>query len=119
MQRRKFFKLSSTGADALTFGVCCKSEGSEKMPGASQVMADFKEPDYRQKIKTDFTSFKPKQSSYNVKLALMAAGSSGAKQILAASNSGENKLIKYVCDVDEEIGGRLKYRPGFEIPVEV
>ncbi len=106
MQRRKFFKLSSTGADALTFGASCKSEGGEKMPGASQVPADLKVPDYRQKIKTAFTSVKPKPASDKVILALIGAGSWGTNLILEAANSGENILIKYVCDVDDDRGGR-------------
>ncbi len=39
-------------------------------------------------------------------LALIGAGSWGTNLILEAANSGENILIKYVCDVDDTRGGR-------------
>jgi predicted dehydrogenase len=76
------------------------------MTGESADPQDLVAPDYRQKIKTEFTQVKPKPASDKVILALIGAGSWGTNLILEAANSGENIRIKYVCDVDDTRGGR-------------
>ena len=106
MKRRKFFTLSAGGAAALTLGASCKTGDGEKMTGESAEPQGLVVPDYRQKIKTEFTQVKPKPASDRVVLALIGAGSWGTNLILEAANAGENILIKYVCDVDDDRGGR-------------
>jgi predicted dehydrogenase len=63
-------------------------------------------PDYRTMIKSDFPSSKTRPASDRVILALIGAGAWGTALILEAASSGENILIKYVCDVDDTRGGR-------------
>jgi predicted dehydrogenase len=106
MKRRKFFQLSSAGVAGLAIASSCKQANHDKGIQNLQPVAPSEVPDYRKTIKTTFTSVKSKPASDKVILALIGAGSWGSSLILEAANSGENILIKYVCDVDDTRGGR-------------
>jgi predicted dehydrogenase len=106
MKRRKFFQLTTTGVAGLTLAASCKSLTSDKglqnvKPGLSSVV-----PDYRNTIKSAFSTGKDKAANDKVILALIGAGSWGTYLILEAAKSGENIRIKYVCDVDDTRGSR-------------
>lgn len=105
MKRRKFFQITSAGAVGLALASSCKSKVNDTVindsPSAIKVV-----PDYRATIKPTFTIGSKKSAGDKVILALIGAGSWGTNLILEAANSGENILIKYVCDVDDDRGGR-------------
>ncbi|MBK9391806.1 MAG: Gfo/Idh/MocA family oxidoreductase [Bacteroidetes bacterium] len=106
MKRRKFFQVSTAGAAGLALTSSCNTQsGNEKTEDKASVLPS-EEPDYKKSIKTEFTSVKAKPASDKVIMALIGAGSWGTNLILEAANSGENILIKYVCDVDDTRGGR-------------
>jgi predicted dehydrogenase len=106
MKRRKFFQLTSVGAAGLTLASSCKSFTRENgVQNSGNIIANVV-PDYRKTIKSDFSKGKGKSANDKVILALIGAGSWGTSLILEAANSGENILIKYVCDVDDTRGGR-------------
>jgi predicted dehydrogenase len=106
MKRRRFFQLASTGAVGISLATSCKSLNSNTNSAGSGTVAPQEVPDYRKTIKTTFLSGKGKASSDKVILALIGAGSWGTNLILEAAKSGENIIIKYVCDVDDTRGGR-------------
>lgn len=106
MKRRKFFQVSSAGVAGLALGSSCKSSSGDNKTEDQSGLIPSEVPDYRKSVKTEFTSVKAKQASDKVILALIGAGSWGTNLILEAANSGENILIKYVCDVDDTRGGR-------------
>lgn len=106
MKRRKFFQVSTAGVAGLALASSCKSPSGDKTNDAQIAKVPSEVPDYRQTIKTEFTSVKAKPASDKVITALIGAGSWGTNLILEAANSGENIMIKYVCDVDDERGGR-------------
>ncbi len=106
MKRRKFFLVSSAGVAGLALGSSCKSESGLKKAENQDALVPSEIPDYRKTIKTEFTSGNVRPASDKVILALIGAGSWGTNLILEAANSGENILIKYVCDVDDTRGGR-------------
>ncbi len=56
MKRRKFFQLASVGAAGVTMGSSCKQVSQE--PGEKSSIPEIKKaiPDYRNMIKTSFTS---------------------------------------------------------------
>lgn len=106
MKRRKFFQVSTAGVAGLALASSCKSPSGDKTTDEQVAKVPSEVPDYRQTIKTEFTSVKAKPASDKVIMALIGAGSWGTNLILEAANSGENIMIKYVCDVDDERGGR-------------
>jgi predicted dehydrogenase len=105
MKRRKFFYLTGSGAAGLAIGASCGRGEKNNSPNNGREM--YQEiPDYRDKIKTSFSTAGSKSANDKVILALIGAGNYGTLIILEAANSGENILIKYVCDVDDTRGGR-------------
>jgi hypothetical protein len=106
MKRRKFFKAVSYGATGLALATGCKSFTSDSGSSDTGKATKAIVPDYRNSIKTAFTTGKTKSANDKVILALIGSGSWGTNLILEAANSGENILIKYVCDVDDTRGGR-------------
>lgn len=106
MKRRKFFQVSTAGVAGLALTSSCKSPSGDKITDDQVIQVPSEVPDYRQAIKKEFTSVKAKPASDKVITALIGAGSWGTNLILEAANSGENIMIKYVCDVDDERGGR-------------
>jgi len=106
VKRRKFFQISAAGAAGVSLAASCKSFNRDK-DGINQGESVKSEiPDYRKTIKPTFSAGKEKPASDKVILALIGAGSWGTNLILEAANAGENMMIKYVCDVDDERGGR-------------
>ncbi len=105
MKRRNFFQITSAGAVGLTFASSCKSNVNDAVINDSSSAIKVV-PDYRATIKPTFTIGSKKSAGDKVILALIGAGSWGTNLILEAANSGENILIKYVCDVDDDRGGR-------------
>lgn len=106
MKRRRFFQVSSAGVAGIALGSSCKSStGNDKADDQAASLA-LEPPDYRETIKTEFTTKSSRPASDRVILALIGAGSWGTNLILEAANAGENILIKYVCDVDDTRGGR-------------
>jgi predicted dehydrogenase len=105
MKRRNFFKMAATGAAGLTLASGCTSPtgNTESAVQAAQVTREV--PEYRKSLKTTFAPGKGKAASDKVILALIGAGSWGSNLIMEAAKSGENILIKYVCDVDDTRGG--------------
>jgi predicted dehydrogenase len=106
MKRRNFFRLAATGTAALTLGTSCKPSGQDAIKTESGNQMPVEPPDYRKSIKPVFTNSKGKNAADKVILALIGAGSWGTYLILEAAKSGENIMIKYVCDVDDTRGGR-------------
>jgi len=106
MKRRRFFQLTSAGAAAMSMAAACKPFGSDAGKQTKDENMKSEIPDYRKTIKTDFSSIKGKPASDRVITALIGAGSWGSNLIMEAANSGENILVKYVCDVDDTRGGR-------------
>jgi len=106
MKRRNFFRLASAGAAGLTLGASCKNfnRGNGVQGSGKELKGEI--PDYRGTIKTVFSIGKGKPAGDKVILALIGAGSWGTNLILEAAKSGENIMIKYVCDVDDTRGGR-------------
>lgn len=106
MKRRRFFKITSAGAAGISLAASCNSfSGDSKLEKEGSAIPQVI-PDYRNSIKTTFSSVRGKPAGDRVILALIGAGSWGTNLILEAANSGENILIKYVCDVDDTRGGR-------------
>ncbi len=105
MERRKFFYLAGSSAAGLALGTSC---GQKDKSRTGTVAGEIKQeiPDYRSSVKTSFTAPGTKSANDVVVLALIGAGNYGTLVILEAANSGENILIKYVCDVDDTRGGR-------------
>jgi predicted dehydrogenase len=93
---------AATAAVALSAG--CRQH---EIPGQAQGNTDtaLVEPDYLKTVKSAFAPGN-KKAGDRVILALIGAGSWGTNLILEAAQSGENILIKYVCDVDDTRGGR-------------
>jgi len=106
MKRRKFFQLTTAGVAGLTLAGSCKSLTSDKIVQNSKTDLSSVVPDYRNSIKSAFSTGKYKAANDKVILALIGAGSWGTNLILEAAKSGENIRIKYVCDVDDTRGGR-------------
>ena len=106
MKRRKFFQVSSAGVAGLAMGSSCTSSSEGNHSDDKLNMMPSEVPDYRKTVKTEFTSVNPRSAGDKVILALIGAGGWGTNLILEAANSGENILIKYVCDVDDTRGGR-------------
>lgn len=106
MKRRKFFQLTSAGAAGMAIASSCSSSAQKKGEKDSGIVVNEVVPDYRDQIKTSFTVQNKKGANDRVVLALIGAGSWGTNLIFEAANSGENLLIKYVCDVDDTRGGR-------------
>jgi hypothetical protein len=105
MKRRNFLGLAATGAAGLTLTSGCKIPGNNTSSEGAGAAAVNEVPEYRKSLKTTFTSVKGKAAGDRVILALIGAGSWGTNLILEAAKSGENILIKYVCDVDDTRGG--------------
>ena len=106
MKRRKFFQLTTAGVAGLTLASSCKYLTSDKGVQNSKTGLSSVVPDYRNTIKSAFSTGKNKAANDKVILALIGAGSWGTNLILEAAKSGENIRIKYVCDVDDTRGGR-------------
>jgi len=106
MKRRKFFQVSTAGVAGLALTSSCNPHSGDNKAEEKGAQLPSEEPDYKKSIKTEFTSVKTKPASDKVIMALIGAGSWGTNLILEAANSGENILIKYVCDVDDTRGGR-------------
>jgi predicted dehydrogenase len=106
MKRRKFFQMSSAGVAGLALASSCNTRAGDKKIEEQVAKQPSEVPDYRKTIKTEFTAVSARPASDKVILALIGAGSWGTSLILEAANSGENILIKYVCDVDDDRGGR-------------
>ncbi|NMC38780.1 MAG: Gfo/Idh/MocA family oxidoreductase [Bacteroidales bacterium] len=106
MKRRKFVGIASAGAAGLALAASCRNQGSESGIDSDSESLNNVVPDYRASIKSSFQAGKTKPAGDKVILALIGAGSWGTNLILEAANSGENILIKYVCDVDDTRGGR-------------
>ena len=106
MKRRNFLRISTAGAAGLALTASCKSNTREAGKAGELKPGNAAIPDYRGSIKTTFAAGKSKAASDKVILALIGAGSWGTNLILEAAKSGENILIKYVCDVDDTRGGR-------------
>jgi predicted dehydrogenase len=106
MKRRKFFQVASAGAAGITLTASCKNFRGKSGVKEETPLIEGVIPDYRATIKTSFSTVKGKSAGDKVILALIGAGSWGTNLILEAANSGENILIKYVCDVDDDRGGR-------------
>ena len=104
MKRRKFLAIAGTGAAGLALTKGCKS-ATGNIEAATGQQAANEIPSYRNNIKTAFTSSRGKSPGDRVILALIGAGSWGSNLIIEAAKSGENILIKYVCDVDDTRGG--------------
>ena len=98
--------MSAAGAAGLTLASSCKSSRSDNNELHTEGSIASEVPDYRNTIKTTFSTGKGKAASDRVIMALIGAGSWGTNLILEAANAGENMIIKYVCDVDDERGGR-------------
>jgi predicted dehydrogenase len=104
MKRRKFIGIAGTAAAGLSMASACKpGSRNGEVSNTAEVVGVV--PDYREKIKTAFVQGKGKAPSDRVILALIGAGSWGSNLIIEAAKSGENILIKYVCDVDDTRGG--------------
>lgn len=107
MKRRNFFQVASTGAAGLALAAsACNSRQPNTETSGSSAAIPPEIPDYRQTIKSSFSTAKTKNANDKVILALIGAGSYGTYLILEAANSGANIRIKYVCDVDDTRGGR-------------
>ena len=106
MKRRKFFQVSTAGVAGLALTSSCKSPSGDKTTDEQLTQVPSEVPDYRKTIKTEFTTVKAKPASDKVITALIGAGAWGTNLILEAANAGGNMLIKYVCDVDDDRGGR-------------
>jgi len=101
MKRRKFFQVTSAGALGMAIASSCKPSVKESIQESGP--ASMTIPDYRNTIiTTPFTTGKKKSAGDKVILALIGSGNWGSNLILEAANSGENILIKYVCDVDDD-----------------
>lgn len=87
-------------------GASCKQAADDAAEHAPGVGAEKRIPDYREKIKTTFSTAEAKSPGDTVILALIGAGAFGTRLILEAANSGENIKVKYICDVDDTRGGR-------------
>lgn len=105
MKRRRFFQLASTGAAGISLATACKSLNNNTNAADQGTPATNVIPDYRKTLKTTFQTGKGKAPSDKVITALIGAGSWGSNLILEAAKSGENIMIKYVCDVDDTRGG--------------
>lgn len=121
MKRRKFFQLASVGAAGVTMGSACKQVSQETGEISSVPEIKKEIPDYRNMVKTSFTTGM-KAPSDKVILAQIGAGGFGSSVIQEAANSGENLMVKYVCDVDDTRGGHaimeIEKKQGFR-PIRV
>ncbi|WP_430974176.1 Gfo/Idh/MocA family protein [Sunxiuqinia rutila] len=125
MKRRKFFVLASSCAAGLALASSCKGSKSESEFTENSETSNLslgKEPSYRKTIKTSFSSGTPKSASDSIVVALIGAGLWGSILIKQASETGENILVKYICDVDDTKGGHaiseLEKKQGFK-PIRV
>jgi predicted dehydrogenase len=103
MKRRKFIQVTSAGSAAFALSASC---GRDQHTVSTPPVEATGIPSYRNSIKTSFSAPWHKPASDKVILALIGAGSWGTNLIIEAAKSGENILIKYVCDVDDTRGGR-------------
>jgi predicted dehydrogenase len=103
MERRNFLTMASTAAVAVAAG--CRSHETPGIPEQGVNDTALTLPDYPKTMKPVFTPGN-KKAGDRVILALIGAGGWGTLLILEAAKSGENILIKYVCDVDDTRGGR-------------
>ena len=106
MKRRTFVGIASASAAGMALTASCRNQGQESGIASDTENAISVIPDYRASVKSSFQAGKTKPAGDKVILALIGAGSWGTNLILEAANSGENILIKYVCDVDDTRGGR-------------
>ena len=105
MKRRNFFQIATTGVAGMALTSSCKmpKPNSESTEIVEVIPSEV--PDYRKSIKPAFTTGKVKNANDKVILALIGAGNYGTMLIMEAAKSGENILIKYICDVDDTRGG--------------
>ncbi|MBK6281472.1 MAG: Gfo/Idh/MocA family oxidoreductase [Draconibacterium sp.] len=106
MKRRSFFHLATSGVAGLALASTSCTTNQSKTEASSSDVIPSEVPDYRKTIKPTFNTDKAKNAGDKVILALIGAGNYGTILILEAANSGENILIKYICDVDDTRGGR-------------
>jgi predicted dehydrogenase len=106
MKRRSFFHLATSGVAGLALASTSCTTNQSKTEASSSDVFPSEVPDYRKVIKPTFNTNKAKNAGDKVILALIGAGNYGTLLILEAANSGENILIKYICDVDDTRGGR-------------
>ncbi len=108
MKRREFFFLATAGAAGITlFPSCQKNKKGSNQPGTdgTESLYGVKEPAYRKTIKTTFSSNNIKSANDTIVVALIGAGAWGTNLIMQAVETGENIMVKYVCDVDDTKGG--------------
>lgn len=105
MQRRKFFKLASTGAAGLTLAASCSNPKNEPDLLKNDPDQPLEVPTYKKNEPPSFTPVKQKSANDKVVVALIGAGHQGSNVIMLAANLGENVHVKYICDVDDTKGG--------------